>query len=127
MVQLRRTRSRLYANEGSPRMSHKVDLLFSEAVAQVIRQLQRVGYELLQCQGLWRNVGSVGESRITLFPPADGEIVFKTCRVSLSKEVIRRAPMKVKQQGIRLIFALDEHPLFHTVDVDENLLRNAAR
>jgi uncharacterized protein DUF3226 len=56
------------------------------------------------------------------FPPHDGERVFKTCRVSLCKEVFRHTPMKVKQHWMLVIFALDKHPLFHTVDVDKNFL-----
>jgi hypothetical protein len=34
--------------------------------------------------------------------------------------------MQVKQHGISGIFALDKHPLFHTVDIDKHFLRNAA-
>ena len=35
--------------------------------------------------------------------------------------------MKVKQHRMSCIFALDEHPLFHTVYVDKYFFWNAAR
>jgi hypothetical protein len=35
--------------------------------------------------------------------------------------------MKVEQHRIRCIFAFDEHPLLHTVDIQEDLFREATR
>ena len=70
--------------------------------------------------------GPVGDARTAPFPPDDGEMVFEAGGVPLRQEVLRHAPMQVEQHGICAVPAPDQHPLFHAVDVDKDLLRDAA-
>ena len=97
-VGLRCTGCGLQPGECAPRMRHQPDLLFAEAIPQVVSHRQRVGYELLQRHRFWRDTGTVGETSAALFPPDHREVSFQARRYR-RKKVFGRPPCRNSSTG----------------------------
>ena len=122
VVQLRRSRRNLYADERSSGMPHQVDFFLAKACTQVVGHHYRVRHKLLSCHCLWRSVWIVRKPGASLFPPDHSELLVEPGGAALREEIVRHAAMEIEQHGIAGAPAFDKHSLLNTIDTDLDLL-----
>ena len=70
--------------------------------------------------------GTVREPGAALLPPDDREIVLEARGIALRQKIFRQTAVEIEQHRMCRVFAQDEHPLPHAVDLHAYLLGNAA-
>jgi hypothetical protein len=102
VVELWRLRRRQDAEEAAPGAAHEVDLVVAEAVAEAVRDLDRIGHDLLHRHRRRRDVIPVREPRPALVPPDDRDVVLQSRRGAFSQEILghARSPCRNSSTGL---------------------------
>jgi hypothetical protein len=117
---IRRLFRDLDAEVAAPGMAEEQDAVLPEAVAQVVRHLDRVRNHLRHGHRLGRDVGREGHPGTALLPPDHGEMAFQARGIVLFHEELGHSGAAVQKQEhrVRRIDALDDHALRDTADLD---------